>query len=250
MNDSRVLEVKTLSFKYGRKTVLSNVDLTLGVGANVLLGRNGAGKTTLMRMLAGAARPTSGSVRFASDDIDGRSRAGRRVLRTVGWLPQEFGFPPHMTTAEFVAYAAWLKEVPAADVADRVAEVLRVVDLRAKAKVRLRELSGGQLRRAGLAAAIAADPQVLILDEPTAGLDPEQRDGFHELIRQLRSHKVTVIATHLLEDVEALAETIVVVDAGSVRWTGNPRELAGAAGAPEGLKGLRQGFQAVLEGTA
>ncbi|SCL42121.1 ABC-2 type transport system ATP-binding protein [Micromonospora pallida] len=241
-----VLEVDDVTFTYGKKTVLSHVCLDLAVGVTVLLGRNGAGKTTLIRTLAGAARPTAGQVRLAGSVVDGRVRRGRSALRDIGWLPQAFGYPPHMTTREFVTYAAWLKEVPADRIGPRTADALDLVGLTEKAEQHLRALSGGQLRRAGLAAAIAADPAVLILDEPTAGLDPEQRDGFHDLIRRLRAEKTVVVATHLLEDVEALAGRIVVLDAGAVLWTGTAEELAGTAAAPPGLHGLRQGFQTVL----
>jgi ABC-2 type transport system ATP-binding protein len=242
-----MLEVHDVAFRYGTKTVLTNVRLSFGVGATVLLGRNGAGKTTLMRILAGAAAPSVGEVRLNGKPSDPRTRTGRQALRDIGWLPQEFGFPSRMTAAEFVAYAAWLKEVPRQRIVDRVRSALSLVDLSEQAEKPLRSLSGGQLRRLGLAAAVAPEPEVLILDEPTAGLDPEQRDSFHGFIRRLRGEKTVVVATHLLEDVEALAEHIVVIDSGSVRWTGTPSELAEKAGKP-GISGLRHGFQLVIDG--
>jgi ABC-2 type transport system ATP-binding protein len=226
---------------------LTDVHLQLSTGVTVLLGRNGAGKTTLMKILAGAAAATVGEVRLDGQPCGGRTRSGRRALRSVGWLPQGFGFPPRITTGEFVAYAAWLKEVPRQRITARVAEVLYAVDLEELAKASLRTLSGGQLRRVGLAAAMAANPNVLILDEPTAGLDPEQRESFHELIRRLRSDKIVIVATHLLEDVEALADWIVVIDRGSVRWKGTPNELSSKSGG-DGIRGLRAGFQSVIGG--
>ncbi|MGN9912174.1 ATP-binding cassette domain-containing protein [Phytohabitans sp. LJ34] len=226
--------------------MLVGVSLDLTNGANLFLGRNGAGKTTLMRVLAGAVRPDAGDVRLNGRLFSGRSTSGRQVLRHIGWLPQDFGFPPRMKVDEFVAYAAWLKQVPAAQVLARSSAVLEVVDLVRQAHQPLKSLSGGQLRRAGLAAALVADPDVLILDEPTAGLDPEQRDAFHELIRQIGHEKVVVVATHLLEDVEALAGHIVVIDHGSVRWQGDPGGLERLGGGGSGLSGLRAGFQAAI----
>jgi ABC-2 type transport system ATP-binding protein len=245
-----VLEVDGLSFSYGSRQVLTDVDLALGVGANVLLGRNGAGKTTLLRMLAGAAHPAAGAIGLDGEPVDVRRRGGRRVLRRVGWLPQTFGYPPRMRTVEFVAYAAWLKQVPRAVLGSRVDTALAAAAVTEQAGRPLRELSGGQLRRAGLAASVVADPRLLILDEPTAGLDPEQRGSFHELVRGAARDKVVVIATHLLEDVAALAEWVVVIDAGAVRWQGTAAQLAGAGdgaeAGPVDTERLRQGLRTVL----
>jgi ABC-2 type transport system ATP-binding protein len=211
------------------------------VGATVLLGRNGAGRSTLIATLVGASRPASGQVCLDGRAIGARGRQGRAVLREIGWLPQSFGYPPRMSVAEFVGYAGWLKQVPRARLGGRVPEVISTVGLSDKAGDGLGTLSGGQSRRAGLAAAIVAEPAVLVLvlDEPTAGLDPEQREEFHGLIRALRGDTVVLVATHLLEDVEALAQRIVVLDAGRLRWSGTPRELAGLGGGESGLTGLR-----------
>ncbi len=242
-----MLEAEKVTFRYGRKIALDKVSFGLGVGATVLLGRNGAGKTTLISTLVGAAPPADGRVCLDGRVIGGGSRQGRKALREVGWLPQSFGFPPHMTVEEFVGYAGWLKEVPRARLASRVSETIALVGLEHKTKHPLRTLSGGQLRRAGLAAAVVAEPGVLVLDEPTAGLDPEQREEFHELVRALRTHTVVLVATHLLEDVEALAQRIIVLDGGRLRWSGTPQALAALAGAEPGLQGLRRGFQVALE---
>jgi ABC-2 type transport system ATP-binding protein len=245
-----VFEADKVTFRYGKKVALHEVSFGLGVGATVLLGRNGAGKTTLIATLVGAARPASGRVRLDDRVVDAGSRAGREVLRDIGWLPQSFGYPPQMTVEEFVGYAGWLKQLPGARVRSRAADVISLVGLTDKAGHGLRTLSGGQLRRAGLAAAIVAEPAVLVLDEPTAGLDPEQREEFHDLIRTLRAHAVVLVATHLLEDVEALAQRIVVLDDGRLRWSGTPQAMVERAGGEQGLSGLRRGFQAVLEQAA
>ena len=241
-----MLELDKVGFRYGRSTALTDVSLQLSNGANILLGRNGAGKTTLMRVLAGAASPAEGSVRLSGESIFQASRPDRRMLHRIGWLPQTFGYPPNMRVVEFVAYAAWLKEVPRPEVLKRCDDVLALVNLTAKRKEPLKTLSGGQLRRAGLAAALVADPEMLILDEPTAGLDPEQRDAFHDLVRKVRTEKIVVVATHLLEDVEALAEHIVVIDGGSVRWSGTPAELVERGGGEPGLAALRHGLQSLI----
>ncbi|MFY1649542.1 ATP-binding cassette domain-containing protein [Solwaraspora sp. WMMB762] len=241
-----MLEVDQIGFRYGSKPVLRGVSATFEPGATVLLGRNGAGKTTLIRILAGAAVPSGGQVRLNGSAQGSHSRATRAVLRRIGWLPQTFGFPPRMATAEFVAYAAWLKEVPGRQLTRQVADALATTGLSDQARNPLQTLSGGQLRRAGLAAALVAEPEVLVLDEPTAGLDPEQRDAFHGLVRRIRSERVVVIATHLLEDVEALADRVVVIDRGSVQWTGTIDDLAGLS-QQQGLSALREGFQIVLD---
>lgn len=246
MTPPRVFEAEKVTFRYGRKIALREVSFDLGVGATVLLGRNGAGKTTLIATLVGAARPAGGRVCLDGREI-GAGPRGRDVLRDIGWLPQSFGHPPRMTVREFVAYAGWLKQVPRHRLGSRVPEVLSAVGLADNAGQNLGTLSGGQLRRAGLAAAIVAEPAVLVLDEPTAGLDPEQRDEFHSLIRDLRGRTVVLVATHLLEDVEALAQRIVVLDGGRVLWSGTPEALTDQAGGEQGLAGLRRGFQAVLE---
>ncbi|TDB79061.1 ATP-binding cassette domain-containing protein [Micromonospora sp. KC721] len=222
------------------------MSLELTNGAHLFLGRNGAGKTTLMRVLAGAVRPSAGEVRLNGGPVSAAPTSGRPTLRRIGWLPQAFGFPPRMKVEEFVAYAAWLKEIPPRLVPERTRAVLELVDLTERARQPLKSLSGGQLRRAGLAAALVADPDVLILDEPTAGLDPEQRDTFHDLIRHVREEKVVVVATHLLEDVDALAEHIVIIDKGAVRWTGTVEDLIRHGGGESGIGALRNGFQALI----
>jgi ABC-2 type transport system ATP-binding protein len=241
-----VLELDKVGFRYGRSTALADVSLQLANGANIFLGRNGAGKTTLMRVLAGAVSPAEGNVRLGGESIFQASRPDRRMLRRIGWLPQTFGYPPSMRVEEFVAYAAWLKEVPRSELLERCDTVLALVNLTTKRREPLKTLSGGQLRRAGLAAALVADPEMLILDEPTAGLDPEQRDAFHDLVRKVRTKKIVVVATHLLEDVEALAEHIVVIDGGSVRWSGTPAQLVERGGSGPGLAALRNGLQSVI----
>ncbi|MFG1954914.1 ATP-binding cassette domain-containing protein [Micromonospora sp. NPDC048830] len=245
-----MLEVKGVGFRYGARSVLADVSLQFATGANLLLGRNGAGKTTLLRILAGAMAPTAGTVLLNGQLSGGSTRLGRRLLGNIGWLPQDFGYPPRMTVREFAAYAAWLKAAPPKTIPQKVDFALQVVDLGDRAGCSLGSLSGGQLRRAGLAAALAGDPAVLILDEPTAGLDPEQRDTFHQLVQRLKEHKTVIVATHLLEDVEALAGRVVIIDQGAVRWSGSLPELSLLGGEDSNLAALRTAFHKVVSGAS
>ncbi|MGD9959257.1 ATP-binding cassette domain-containing protein [Nocardioides sp.] len=212
---------------YRRFIALNGVSLEFGPGITCLLGRNGAGKSTLVRQLVGIEQPTSGSVRWELDDTLVSGRAGFAV---IGWLPQAFGFPPGLSVREFVAYAAWLKEFPREQTGERVAEVVAQVGLAGASDKRLGDLSGGMLRRAGLAAAIVHRPAGLILDEPTAGLDPVQRADFHERIRVLGESTTVLLATHLLEDVHAVASRVSVLDGGSAVWHGDTAALSALGG--------------------
>ena len=215
--------------RYGRTTALDGVSLSLGTGVTGLLGPNGAGKTTLLRVVATAVRPDAGSVTaFGHDALGG---AGRLALRRrLGYLPQDPGFHPSFTAFEFVDYVAILKELTVRSA--RHAEVRRVlaqVGLDAQRGKRMRALSGGMRQRVALAAALVGDPALLILDEPTVGLDPEQRMRFRELFADLGEDRAVLLSTHQTEDVMSLCRTVVVIDQGRVRFTGTPADLAGLA---------------------
>jgi len=167
----------------------------------------------------------------------------------VGFLPQSFGYDPRFTVAEFVTYAAWLKKVPSGQVAVRVTEAVEAVGLGDRAKDTLGTLSGGMLRRAGIAASVVCDPPLLILDEPTAGLDPAHRVEFRQVIRSLGEHTTVLVSTHLVEDVKHMCDRVVVLDEGRIRYSGTPAELTGAArpDAP-GDTELERGYSSVLAG--
>jgi ABC-2 type transport system ATP-binding protein len=230
----------------GKCNAVDGVSLRAGPGVLGLLGPNGAGKTSLLRVLATVLPPSSGQVRLL--DLDPKIAAQRReIRRRLGYLPQALGYYPAFTVMEFVEYFALLKEVPPGRVGKSVAAAVERVDLGAKAKARLRTLSGGMLRRVGIAQAIVNDPDLLLLDEPTAGLDPEQRVGFRALLRDLGRDATVVVSTHLVEDVGAACSEVALMEAGQIVFRGTPAELAGrGAGDDVGDAPLERGYSAVL----
>jgi ABC-2 type transport system ATP-binding protein len=219
------LHIEGLGKNYGRVAALADLDLDLSPGITGLLGPNGAGKTTLIRILATLLAPSAGEVR-----VNGwrAADAGDRVeiRRRLGYLPQDLGLYPRFTVFEFVDYLAILKELD--DVADRhrrVRGALEAVELADVAGRKIRTLSGGMRRRVGIAQAIVADPELLLLDEPTTGLDPEQRMRFRQLIAGLGRQRTVVLSTHLVEDVAAVCTQVVVLWQGQIRFKGTPTEL-------------------------
>jgi ABC-type multidrug transport system ATPase subunit len=212
-----------------------------------LLGPNGAGKTTLLRMMATAVPPTSGQLRLLGRDPASYGPR-REIRRKLGYLPQNPGYYPGFTVAEFVEYFALLKEVPPARVRPAVKIAIDRVGLADRAKAKLRTLSGGMLRRAGIAQAIVNDPELLLLDEPTAGLDPEQRVAFRALLRELGQRATVVVSTHLVEDVGAACAEVALMDRGTIVFHSTPDELARSAnGQTAGDTPLERGYTAALE---
>ncbi|MEV5488847.1 ABC transporter ATP-binding protein [Streptomyces bobili] len=219
------IRVTGLRVRHRRTVALDRVDLTLGRGVHGLLGPNGAGKTSLIRILATVAQPAEGRVEILGEDVGEAGRRGQ-VRRRLGYLPQEFGHYPGFTVREFVAYVAWLKELPAADTPAAVERAVERVGLGDRADAKLRTLSGGMVRRVGIAQAIVNDPDVLLLDEPTAGLDPEQRVEFRALLRGLGTSATVIVSTHLVEDVAAACTEVTLLDAGRVAYRGTPDALS------------------------
>ena len=231
---------------YGRQTVVSDLDMTLDEGVFGLLGPNGAGKTTLLRTLAAIVPPMAGSLVLCGQKV-GTAREARLARRQIGYLPQRFGHFPNYTVYEFVRYCAWLKEVPANRAHAATLTVIKAVDLAEQERTPLRKLSGGMLRRCGLAQALVGSPRLLLLDEPTVGLDPVQRLEFRDLIRSLREVTV-VLSTHLVEDVSAACDEVLVMDKGRVRFRGTPDDLAGTARAgARGDNEMERGYTTVLQ---
>src|ERR1700729_2467049 len=191
------VEITGLTRRFGRTMAVAGADLQAGPGVFGLLGPNGAGKTSLLRIMATAVPPTSGRLRLLGRD-PGRYGPRQEIRRRLGYLPQNLGYYPGFTVAEFVEYFALLKEMPPARVPQAVATAIELVDLGGKARARLRTLSGGMLRRAGIAQAIVNEPELLLLDEPTAGLDPEQRVAFRGLLRDLGERATVIVSTPLV----------------------------------------------------
>src|SRR3954451_18041077 len=215
--------------RLGTTRALGGVSLSLAHGITGLLGPNGAGKTTLMRILATVLRPDAGQIRiFGREPADPDARPD--IRRRLGYMPQEPGFHQRFTAFEFVDYVAILKELTERRARhDEVRRVLGLVSLDDVAHQRIKALSGGMRRRVALAQALLGEPGLLILDEPTAGLDPEQRLRFRELISGLAQDRSVLISTHQTEDVSALCHHVVVLDRGRAVFAGAPRALAEVA---------------------
>jgi ABC-2 type transport system ATP-binding protein len=240
------VEITGLTRRFGKTMAVAGVDLHAGPGVFGLLGPNGAGKTSLLRMMATAVPPTSGRLQLLGHD-PGRYGPRREIRRRLGYLPQSLGYYPGFTVAEFVEYFALLKELPAAGIPAAVATATERVGLSGQTRARLRTLSGGMLRRAGIAQAIVNEPDLLLLDEPTAGLDPEQRVAFRALLRDLGQRATVVVSTHLVEDVGAACTQVAVMDRGKVVYLGTPDELtARGRGHDVGDAPLERGYSAVL----
>lgn len=201
---------------------VDGVTMRLSAGLVGLLGPNGAGKSSLMRIAATVTRPTSGQLLFDGSDAVARPD---RLRRTLGYLPQDFGVYPHLTAREFLSYLAAVKGLPARTARARIGELLELLDLTAAGRRPLGKYSGGMLRRVGIAQALLADPRVLIVDEPTAGLDPEQRVLFRNLLADLAGDRVVLLSTHIVSDVESVASDIAIMAGGRLRRRGSPQDL-------------------------
>jgi ABC-2 type transport system ATP-binding protein len=241
------VEATDLTRRLGRTQAVAGVTLAVGTGVFGLLGPNGAGKTSLLRMMATVIPPSSGQLRLLGRD-PGAYGPRREIRRRLGYLPQNMGYYPRFTVVEFVEYFALLKEMPPSQVRRAVAAAVERVGLGDKAKARLRTLSGGMLRRVGIAQAIVNDPELLLLDEPTAGLDPEQRMAFRTLLRDLGQHATVMVSTHLVEDVGAACTRVGLMDQGRIVFSGTPQELIGRGEGSHaaGDAPLERGYSAVL----
>ncbi|MGW6969662.1 ABC transporter ATP-binding protein [Streptomyces zaomyceticus] len=231
MIPSTAVAVTGLTVRHRRTVALDRLDLSLGPGVHGLLGPNGAGKTSLIRVLATVAAPFSGRVELLGGDATShRERTG--IRRRLGYLPQEFGYYPGFTVREFVAYVAWLKEMPSDRVPAAVERAVRRVGLGDRIDAKMKTLSGGMVRRAGIAQAVVNEPELLLLDEPTAGLDPEQRVDFRSLLRELGTAATVVVSTHLVEDVAAACTEVALIEGGRLAFQGTTAELTALGGVP------------------
>ncbi|MFI6454681.1 ABC transporter ATP-binding protein [Streptosporangium amethystogenes] len=222
-----MIEAAGLVKTYGRSRALDGLTFTVGKGVTGLLGPNGAGKTTLIRMLATVLAPDEGELRLLGrDPVKDRLEIRRRL----GYLPQEPGYQRGFTVFEFVDYVAILKEMVERRARhDEVRRVIEEVGLTSVSGKRIRTLSGGMRRRLGIAQALLGDPELILLDEPTVGLDPEQRLRFRELISHIGQNRAVVLSTHQTEDVAALCNRVVVLKAGRCEFEGTPEEIRALA---------------------
>lgn len=247
MQNQTMIHLDLLTQRLGRHEILHDLSLELGTGIFGLLGPNGAGKTTLIRTLATILPPTSGEVTLLGYDIrDARQR--RELRQRLGYLPQQFGYDPEFTVSDFVEYIALLKEVPPAQVPEAVQQAISRVDLSAQATQRLKTLSGGMIRRVGIAQAIVNRPRLLLLDEPTVGLDPQQRIAFRALIRELGHDTTVLLSTHLVEDVAAACSEVVIMNGGRFIHQSSPMmlERVGQREVALGDTPLERGYSHVL----
>lgn len=224
------IEIEGLHKRYrGRVYALDQVDLTIPGGMFGLLGPNGAGKTTLMRILAGILHPTSGEVHIGEHDIN--SEKGRlAVKRILGYLPQEMGIYPDLNAREFLDYVAILKGMSDRRTRQRrVEELLEIVSLTGTAKRKLKTFSGGMKRRIGIAQALLNDPKLLIVDEPTAGLDPEERIRFRNLLAELGKDRTILLSTHIVEDIAQTCRNLAIMKNGHIVFQGTMAGLIGLA---------------------
>lgn len=208
---------------------LNGIDLEIGTGMFGLLGPNGAGKTTLMRILAGIANPSDGSVTIDGHDLS--TEAGKRAVKsTLGYLPQELGMYPELSAYQFVDYMAILKGLDDPKYRrQQVQKVLELVGLSQEAGRKIKGYSGGMKRRVGIAQALVNDPKLLIVDEPTAGLDPEERIRFRNLLVNLSSERTVILSTHIVEDIGQTCRDLAILVRGQVIFRGSPVTLTQAA---------------------
>ena len=203
--------IENVCKKYQNKTVVDHMHLRLEPGVYGLLGANGAGKTTLMRMICGILRPTEGKITLGGQSMD--SEAYRSML---GYLPQDFGYYPDFTGREFLLYMAALKGIPKSRARSRSRELLELVGLAEQAHKKIKTYSGGMKQRLGIAQALLNEPRLLVLDEPTAGLDPKERVRFRNLIAGLGQDTVVLLSTHIVSDVEKIADHMLMMSDGRI----------------------------------
>ena len=216
------LAIDRLTKQYQNKIAVDRISLRLNTGIYGLLGANGAGKTTLMRMICGILKPTSGTITF--DGIDVSEESYRAIL---GYLPQDFGYYPEFTGEDFLLYMAALKGMTKPQAKRKAVELLELVSLRDVAKKKIKTYSGGMKQRLGIAQALLNQPKVLVLDEPTAGLDPKERVRFRDLIKGLGKDSIVLLSTHIVSDIEHIADDILMMKSGQLIYQGKWTDKSG-----------------------
>ena len=216
------LELNRITMQYKNKKAVDEVTYTFHNGVYGLLGANGAGKTTLMRMICNILYPTSGEVLCGGVPV---AKLGGNYRRLLGYLPQDFGFYPDFTARRYMMYLAELKAVPGTQAAARVEELLTLTGLSDAAGQKIRTFSGGMVRRLGIAQAMLNDPDILILDEPTSGLDPRERIRFRNIISSFARNRIVILSTHIVSDVEYIADEILLLKSGRLIEHGTPEAV-------------------------
>lgn len=216
------LTIDRLTKQYKNKIAVDRVSLQLKPGVCGLLGANGAGKTTLMRMICGVLKPTGGTVFFEGNDV-----STEEYRKNLGYLPQDFGYYPGFTGLEFLDYMALLKGLPKSTAKKRSQELLELVGLKNDGKKKIKTYSGGMKQRLGIAQAMLNRPKLLVLDEPTAGLDPKERVRFRELIEDLGKKNIVLLSTHIVSDIEQAADRILMMKDGQIIFDGTQRDVNG-----------------------
>lgn len=220
------LRITDLTKVFKETTAVDHISLSMENGVYGLLGVNGAGKTTFMRMLCTLIRPTAGSITYGGRDIFELDEEYRRLL---GYLPQEFGFYPEFTVQDYLMYIASIKGIRPAAARKRMKQLLHQVGLAREQNKKMKKLSGGMKRRVGIAQAMLNDPRILILDEPTAGLDPSERVRFRNLISELSQDRLVLLSTHIVSDIEYIANEILLMQQGKIVHAGTQEELLAKA---------------------
>ena len=215
------ITIRNMNKFYGKKQALFDIDLTIEQGMFGLLGRNGAGKTTLMKTIAALHKKKSGEVTVCGVPVE----KAKKIRAMTGYLPQDFSMYPNMRTDEALDYLGALSGIPAQERKKRVDLLLEKVNLTEHRRKKVKELSGGMKRRLGIAQALIHNPEVIIVDEPTAGLDPEERIRFRNLLCEIAEDRIVILSTHIVGDIESTCEKIAVMDEGRILWKGTVREL-------------------------